>query len=127
MNDRLSRHIQNLPCALAPTIEERLNELTHALTLIRSASAAELDVNDAEDTLAAINHITAKAMDELYWLSRLPGLIATLPAPTDDEVREACKGSMVDSTELDDARTAILQETIAAQNAAAQNAKAGAR
>lgn len=99
-----------LPCEHAIDVEKRLQKVEHALALIRDAAASRLQ-HDTQRRGAAIAQFAEDALDELYFVRRLPGFITNLPAPTDADIRRATGREVEDAgAELD----AILREHLAA-------------
>ncbi len=95
------------------TIKGRIEELQRAVVLMGSCvSAIDSEKDDVRDNIAreailnAIRKTASDAAGHLYWLSCLPDLVLTVPAPTDDEARE--------ETGLKDNAAARLQMTEAA-------------
>lgn len=75
-----------------------------------AAALSQLQLED-EDTLlyGSMGRSLTVALDELYWLQRLPGEILTTPAPTDDEINKGFGGPAQSVKEMDMRRTVVTQ------------------
>jgi hypothetical protein len=72
------------------TVEERLRRVSDAVVLIEaSLTAIVLDRRDElchNQVTEVVKRLSTQASNDLHYLVRLPEVIGSLPAPTDDDI-----------------------------------------
>jgi len=103
------------------SIEERLQRIDRALTLIAASARTAADADSdgpvqTVDIISAIEEVAAEVLLDMHWLKLLPGSVLNLPAPDDDDVQDHYRevfDANIGELNLDEERQRIIDEAIA--------------